>query len=104
VRGRRHFAANLGEIRRAADRFVEVGLLEPFDQEHQIDALAAVVHGKQLLEDAAVGVVVKIAGADHQRDFVKDFRQQQDAAEDGALGFDGLRQLTLEGIDGLRLE
>lgn len=40
--------------------------------------LPAVVHREQMLVDLAVGVVVEVAGAQDQGDFVKDLRQQQD--------------------------
>ncbi len=89
----RHLPADLRQVRGAANRFVDAGLLQPLDQQHQVDALPAVVHRQQVLEDAAIGVVVKVRDPHRQRDFVEHLGQQEDAAQDGPLGLDVLRNL-----------
>ena len=62
----------------------------------RIDLPAAFVQGQHVAEDRAVGVVVEIFGPDDEGDFVADFGQQQQAADDGPLGLDAARRLAIE--------
>ena len=48
------------------------------------------------LIDPSVGLVVEVLGPDDEGDFVADFGQEQQAAQDGSLGFIAARGLSVE--------
>lgn len=99
--GRRgHLPADFSEVSRAADRLVDVGLLQALDEQHQVDLLPRVVHVEQVLVDDPIRVVVKVGRANDERHFVEHVGQQQDAAEHGPFGLDVLREEPLKRVVG----
>jgi len=47
-------------------------------------------------EDGAMGFVVEVLWPDDERDFVARFREKEQAADYGSLGFDAARRLAIE--------
>ena len=72
------------------------GVFEQLGEQHWVDLPAAFVEGEHVTEDGAVGRVVEVFGADEEGDFVADFGQQEEAADEGPLGFDAARGLAIE--------
>jgi hypothetical protein len=54
------------------------------------------VQAKNLAIDAAVRIVVKIFGPHDERDFVANFREQEQASENGPLCLGAPRRLPIE--------
>ena len=94
--GRGYVLAQFEQERRAADRFILARIFEKLAQQRRIDLLAALVEREHVAEDCAVGRVVEIFRADNEGHFIARFGKQQQAADDGAFGFDAARRLAIE--------
>src|SRR4029077_958895 len=96
VGGRGYLLAQLEQIGGAANSVKIAGIFKQLQQELQFDRFAVVVERDDVAVDAGVGVVVEVVGANNERDFVTHFGQEQQAAENGALGLNAARRLAVE--------
>ncbi len=96
VGGGGDFLRKLEQEGGAADVFVLAGVFEELGEQHGVDLPAAFVEGEHVTEDGAVGGVVEVFGADEEGDFIADFGQQEQAADEGPLSFDAARGLAIE--------
>ena len=75
VRGVRHGIGDLGDIRRAANCFKDIGLLQLVNKQSDVDLATAFVHVEHLLVENPMSVVIKIIRTQDHRDFVTNIRQ-----------------------------
>jgi hypothetical protein len=54
------------------------------------------VQGQHVAEDDAVRVVIEVLRSDQEGDFITDFRQKQEATDDGSFRFQAAWRLAVE--------
>ena len=96
VDGRRRRVRQRAEVGAATDRLEVTCSLQRLRDGHDVDRLAPLREVQHHRVDAAVGLAVEVLGLEEVRDLDHGVAIDEDGAEHGLLGLDGLRRKTVD--------